>query len=542
MIEELELDLSDGLSVITGETGAGKSILLGALSLILGKRADLKALKSNDQKCIVEGVFKLGTGDYREFFDENDLDFDTNCLIRREITPSGKSRSFINDSPVTLDVLGTLANRLVDIHSQHDTLLLNNADYQLRLLDNYAGNGTEKEAYSKAYSSYRQTSKELYDLTHTSDSELVDGDYLEFLFNELETASLRSGEQEELEKELELLEHSGEISEALSTSLQFLDGDDSAVRGLLQKIRAHLAPIENYNPDFADISKRLESVSIELEDLRAELEDKASGIEHNPERAVQLDQRLSLLLNLQRKHHVSGVDELIARREELDHRLVDLAGKEDRIEALKSKLAERREHLTEVARRLTDSRKGLTDSLETKVGELLGQLNMPAASLHIELHETEDFQASGKDKISYLFSANQGQAPMPLSKVASGGELSRVMLALKAIMASTSDLPSIIFDEIDTGVSGETADRIGEILSEMGRHMQVMAITHLPQIASKGKEHFKVIKSSEEGVTRTLINRISAADRVDELARLLSGERISPAALENARVLLENVL
>lgn len=538
LIDKLELDLDNGFSVITGETGAGKSILLGALGLILGKRADLSALRDDSQKCIIEGVFVIPSA-HRDFFEDNDLDYEEHSYIRREITPSGKSRAFVNDTPTTLGTLQKLATLLIDVHSQHSNLLLADTQFQLKLLDDYARNNQERQSYKQAYASLKAKGKELENFTQSIGREVHDVDYIKFLFNELSEAKLAQGEQQEIEDELSVLEHSEEISQNLAQALNSFENNEGGdVRGGLLQMIHSIGELRNYHSDYQNLEERLNSSLIELDDIRSELESRAENVEYDPVRLEKLDQRLSQLLNLQKKHQVENEEELIAKREELDTKLQDLEQYEERLQEMKGEIDKLREEALARAGKLHDSRAKVLPQVEKNINSLLAGLNMPDARFSIELKPQEQLTAEGNDKVVFSFSANKGMPQQPLTKVASGGEMSRVMLALKATMAEHSQLPSIIFDEIDTGVSGETAGKIGEILRQMGSRMQVLAITHLPQIASMGRRHYKVSKQSDEDKTRTQISPLSEDERLHELARLLSGEKITEAALANAKNML----
>lgn len=538
LIDSLDLDLHQGFSTITGETGAGKSIILGALSHILGRRADLKSLRDNSRKCVIEGTFQLNPARFKPFFEREDLDFENPTIIRREITPSGKSRAFINDTPVNLDILNSLAVHLIDVHSQHQNLLLTNREFQLDLLDSFAGNSKELGGYQVEHKAYRSLLKEKERLFQLADSEVGDADYLQFLFEELEAAQLQPSEQEDLERELELIENSGEIQSRLSESLQLIDADEAGVRSYLQRMHGNLMAIKNYDPDFESLTQRLESLRIELDDIRLELEQKAGDTQFDPAEQQRMDQRLSQLISLQKKHHVDSVEALIEKKMGLEQRINDISSLEHKQEKIEAELAAQSEKLASAANILSESRKQVIPKLEKEINIVLQQLNMPHAHFSIKLVNTEQYSESGTDNVNYLFTANKGRSPELLSKVASGGEISRVMLALKAKMAQTKSLPTIIFDEIDTGVSGETAGKIGNILAGMGKLMQVISITHLPQIASLGAHHYKVHKESDEEVTRTTIIPLDENQRVEELARLLSGDKVSEAALANAKTLL----
>lgn len=540
LIDTLELELRNGFSVITGETGAGKSIILGALNLVLGKRADLKVLKADDSKCVVEGTFILDEKEHQAFFKSHDLDFEKQTIIRREILPSGKSRAFVNDTPVNLNVLTELAEKVIDVHSQHQNLLLSDDLYQLSLLDSFAKNEKELSDYRDSYAQFLQLQKELKKLQQIAENEAGDADYLSFLLNELNEAKLQPGEQEEIEEELQVLEHAEEIQSNLNEIIHLTDSEETnGVRNGLVGIGNALRSLSKFHRDYEELSERLESLKIEFEDVIREVELKSGNSDFEPQRLETLDARLSLLVNLQKKHALTSVTELIEKKDELNEKVNALANVEEQLAETKIKLQQIQETLSIRAKDLHTTRKKAAPHIEKQIMDLLHLLNMKSADFKIEVSRSENYTRRGSDSITFLFTANKGLLPQALSKVASGGEMSRVMLALKAIMAQKNNLPSIIFDEIDTGVSGETAGKIGMILKGMGGAMQVIAITHLPQIASMGQEHYKVVKEAGEDSTVTNIIHLNKDERLRELARLLSGEQISDAALANARTLLE---
>lgn len=540
LIDHLELDFHNGFSVITGETGAGKSIMLSALALILGKRADLKSIKSQDRKCIVEGSFELQEKAFIPFFESYDLDYEHLSILRREISPSGKSRAFINDTPVTLDVLASLTERLIDVHSQHQNLILNNSLFQLQLIDDFAENEKILFHYQEQLDIYKTLNQQKEGILDAAKNETGDSDYLQFLFEELKEANLKAGEQEDLEKNLDLAENSAEIQGKLSESIHLLEEEEHAVILNLNKAEQNLQNISKFDVQLAELSQRLESVRIEIDDINLELKNKLSNIEFEPGELERLDARLSLIISLQRKHQVNSVEALMEICTSLDQRIQNASGLEERIKKLDLEIQSSLKELEKRAEKLHQSRLKLIPKLEKEISSILMSLNFNQAKFKIDLLATDKFTEKGNNSIQFLFSANSGMALSKLSKVASGGELSRVMLALKAIMASTQNLPSIIFDEIDTGISGETAGRIAEILKSMGNDMQVIAISHLAQIASKGKHHYKVEKFADQKSTKTHIYKLSEEQRIQELARLLSGEKISQAALDNAQELLQN--
>tara|TARA_R110002050_G_scaffold2603_6_gene14854 strand:+ start:1952 stop:3607 length:1656 start_codon:yes stop_codon:yes gene_type:complete len=538
LIENLHLNFPRGFSVITGETGAGKSILLGALGHLLGARADLKALRNPEKKCIIEGVFTLKPERFMDAFKEHDLDFEEETIIRREIQPSGKSRAFINDSPVRLDILSQITERLIDVHSQHDTLLLNNNGFQLELIDNFAVNTKAKATYQKLYNEHLSLDKELQKLELLQKDEGGDADYMQFLFEELESAKLVPGEQEELEEKLARLEHIGSIESAVAEALSLAQSEPYCISESLKQSRNQLKSVARFDKDLSSLADRLESLSIEFEDIRAELEEIGESSSFDPLEKDSFDQRLSLLMGLQKKHLVSSNEELIAKREEIEASISNALDRDEKLSHLRKQIADKHLELKEAADKLRKTRQSVLAKLQGSLEEILSGLNMKDAQFIIEINEAAEFSLAGKDDIQFLFSANLGQKPALLSKIASGGELSRVMLALKAILSRTKALPTIIFDEIDTGVSGATARKIADILADMGKDMQVISISHLAQIAAKGDSHFKVWKENAAGNTQTHIKELNADQRLEEIARLLSGEEITEAALANARQLM----
>jgi DNA repair protein RecN (Recombination protein N) len=538
LIEQLELPLNQGFSVVTGETGAGKSILLGALALVLGKRADVKALRDPETKCIVEAHFILQK-ELQPFFEEHDLDFDEHSILRREILPSGKSRAFINDTPVTLDVVNALAFKLIDVHSQHETILLTDTAFQMQLLDAYAKNSTLLEAYSVAYNNYKAIVKQLEALKALAEREGGDTDYLKFLFDELEEARLVPGELEQLEEEFETLSHADEISSKLDNAYALLYTEEEGALQRIQKAMQQFSALLKLKGSFGELYDRLNSMHIELDDVRLEIERSLENSTADPARAEVLSARMSKLFALLKKHQAAHVEELIEKKNTLDDKVAQLSSIEEDQRKLEQQQEEAFKQLAEKAEALHTTRTAAALALSKHICSLLEGLNMRGARIDMRVTQQTKFTALGNDALEFAFSANAGQALQPLSKVASGGELSRVMLAIKAIMAQTKDLPSIIFDEIDTGVSGETAGKIGDILAQMGQRMQVLAITHLPQIAAKGSTHLKVEKQLVQDRTTTNLFVLSALEREQELARLLSGENISDLARQHAREMLQ---
>ncbi len=539
LIDSLELDLHEGLSVITGETGAGKSIILGALGLVLGQRSESKHFKNSDKKCIVEASFKISKKQFLPFFTEQDLDFEEITLIRREITPAGKSRAFVNDSPVKLQVLQALSKNLIDIHSQHDSRLLTSPAYQLELVDAFANNEKQRAVYQSQFIILKKYYKELETLQQLASTDVGGLDYLRFQIEELANAKLEPQEQEELEQEVAVLANAEEIAALISEINQLNNSEQPlGLQQALREVQLKLDKIGGYQSHYKQLSERVQSLTIELSDVMMEVETDGSAMDLDPNRLQKVESRLSTLMHLQQKHHVQSNAELIALLDKMNQQLLDVSSIEEKQLKLKETIKEQEALLQIKAAALSTTRKKVAPLLKKAIEKLLAELNMAAAKFEVSLKSNQPFQLNGSDTISFDFSANSGQALQPLQKVASGGELSRVMLALKAIMAQKSDLAAIIFDEIDTGVSGETAHKIGDILTDMGQNMQVIAISHLPQIASKGSYHYKVLKESKEQKTLTQITTLSKEQRLQEVARLLSGEQISAAALANAESLL----
>ncbi len=539
LIEKLNLEIEPGFSVITGETGAGKSILLGALGHLLGQRADLKALRDKDQKCVIEGDFNLSSKRFKTLFENLELDFEEHTIIRREILASGKSRAFVNDSPVRLEQLSELAKHLIDIHSQHDTLLLNDSSFQLELIDSFGKYQAKIDDYQKSYHGWKDLKSKLVELEAEQNEEGGDRDYLQFLFEEISQAKLVPGEQEELEHKLDLLENAGTIEEKVQESLQLADLEPNGLSEALRKLQLNLQAIAGFDPALEKLSERASSLQIEFEDLRQELESFASDTNFNPTEKENADARLSLIIQLQKKHSVENLEELIAKGTEIESKILRAEERDLTIKSIREQILLAEEELKLRAKALTASRQKIIPELLKAMQNMLADLNLSAAQFDIQIEPYADYRENGKDKLSFFFSANPGMPLQALNKVASGGELSRVMLALKAMLSKSKSLPTIIFDEIDTGVSGETALKIAKILKNMGQQMQVISISHLAQIASKAEQHYKVEKRAEEGQTRTTIKALSPFQREEEIARLLSGDDPSAEALANARALLK---
>lgn len=539
LIDRLELDLEQGLSIITGETGAGKSILLGALGLILGKRADTQSLADPARKCIVEGTFNLSAIGLEDFFAAHDLDFDAVTLLRREINPQGKSRAFINDTPVNLTQLRALGEQLVDIHSQHDTLSLNYAGFPLSMIDSYAGNGSTAKKYTAAFEQFKALQSKLEKLREQVRQALADQDYFQFQYNELEEARLDLEPVETLEQELDTLGNAEEIKAVLLGAAEGLQGGESNLIAALSSIRAEVSRIARVHQPAKELDERLNSAFIELQDLAAEMEQQGEQVAHDPERISYVAERLDTLNTLLQKHRVQTTEELQAVQRQLGEKLQGYQHLDTEIAETQQQLEDARTDAFKLARKLSEQRAAQKPNIEKDVRKLLSQLGMPDAVLEVGISVSETLGPEGMDKVRFLFSANKGGAVRELHKVASGGELSRLMLSIKSLLANRTAMPTIIFDEIDTGVSGEIAGKVGNIMRQMAEGHQVISITHLPQIASKGHQHYMVYKAAKGKATRSDIRKLAEQDRVNELAKMLSGETLTDAALSNARALLE---
>lgn len=542
LIKELDVEFESGLTIITGETGAGKSILLGALSLILGTRADITVLLDKTEKCIVEGTFRIDEYDLNEFYLSNELDYDSVTTLRREINPAGKSRAFINDTPVTVNLLKELGDRLIDIHSQHQTLMLSDNTFQLNIIDSFAGTTKLKNEYRIAYSNFRKLKKEYGSLKEKADRNKADLEYYQFQLNQLEEAGLRQNEQEELETEQELLGHTEEIKLALSGSSNLFSAEGLSILSMLREVKANLGRIRAFLPPGESLLSRTESSLIELDDLAAEIENLAVTIEADPHRLAEVNSRLDLIYSLIQKHRVGNLNELISKKDDIKDLIRSIVSGDERLSELEALLEKEVNSLKKVSGEMSKMRKGVVPEIESKVTELLKQLGMPNAKFRISLSVSEEFTQTGIDQADFLFSANRQIAPENLAKIASGGELSRVMLCLKSLLTKNNNLPTIIFDEIDSGVSGEIADKVGQILAGMGKYMQVINITHLPQVASQGNKHYHVYKDDVDDSTFTRVKLLSREERILEVARLLSGSEVTETAMKNARELLKAAL
>ena len=539
LIDRLEIDFHEGFSVITGETGAGKSIILGALSLILGQRADSKSIKQGENKCVIEGYFDISAYSLQSYFEENDIEYDANTtILRRELMASGKSRAFINDTPASLNQLKELGARLIDIHSQHQSLLLSDNSFQLRVLDMMAGNQPLLERYGVEFQLYRKYKSELKRLTEQSLKEKEEEDYLRFQFNQLDEAKLVEGEQEELEKEQEMLNHAEDIKGNLYKICQLLSSDEGGVVQLLREAMQVAGATSKVYADGEELAQRLESNYIDLKDLAAESESMAEDIEFNPERLAFIDERLSLIYQLEQKHRVKTVEELLTIQQELDNRLSVIDNSDEELIKLTDLVETQLAVVTGLAAELTEKRKAHAPQLAKELMLKVSPLGMPHAKIEMAFDTKKQLDDNGAEGVDFLFSANKNGHLQPVAQIASGGEVSRLMLCLKALIADAKALPIIVFDEIDTGVSGEIADKMGVIMWEMSQVMQVISITHLPQIASKGKHHYKVYKEDNEHSTATRLRKLDTNDRTAEVARMLSGAELTQAALENAQELI----
>ncbi|HLP04842.1 MAG TPA: DNA repair protein RecN [Paludibacter sp.] len=541
LIAELRIDFESGFTVITGETGAGKSIILGALSLILGQRADSKFIKADADKCVIEAEFDISSYQHlNSFFEQNNLDNESStCLVRRELSSSGKSRSFINDTPVSLNIVRDLSLRLIDIHSQHENLLLSNMGYQLDVVDTVADNQEIVKNYSAAYHQWRSQLAELRLLQKTAEKKTADLDYLQFQYNQLAEAKLLENEQADLEAELETLSHAEEIKLELLKANQLLEAEQM-VLPLLKEATGAISKIKAYIARDNDWHERLHSAFVELKDIASELTAFEERIEFNPARLEWVGNRLSELYTLQKKYKVSSIRELIDIREDFGRQLQQIESFDEDMEALKSKIAVSASEVESNAAKLTQSRENACKPIEDYLVDQLTRLGMPNIRFEVSLTHPGEFAETGNDEVQFLFSANKNRPLQPVSQIASGGEVSRVMLSIKSLIAHKADLPTIIFDEIDTGVSGEIAHRMGEIMQAMSSDMQVITITHLPQIAAKGAQHFKVYKDESGSHTQTHIQYLDMPERINELAQMLSGKGITDAALRNASELLLN--
>ena len=542
LIESLDIDFHSGFSVITGETGAGKSIILGAIGLLVGQRADSKAIKTGASKCVVEAHFNISTYQLEDFFNENDLEYDgEECILRREVHASGKSRAFINDTPASLVQMKALGEKLIDVHSQHQNLLLNHEDFQLNVLDILANSREALQTYKSLYNSYKQTARELNTLIEEAEKNRQDEEYIRFQVQQLEDAHLQAGEQEELEQELEMLTHAEDIKSSLFKVNQLMDEGEMNLVSLSKEAMQVLQSISRVYAPASEWSNRLESCYLELKDMAHEIAYASDDIEFNPTRLDYVNERLNLIYTLQQKHQLSSVEELLELAEKLNEKLDAITSSDDHIQELTQKKDLLYQQVLSQAEVLTRMRTEASKEIEAQMQAYLIPLGMPNVRFAVELSPRKEPDASGMDNVLFLFSANKNGTLQQVASIASGGEIARVMLSLKAMIAGAVKLPTIIFDEIDTGVSGSIAEKMALIMQEMGEaDRQVISITHLPQIAARGAHHYKVYKEDTEVGTNSHIRILNEEERINEIAHMLSGATLTEAALNNAKALLNN--
>ena len=540
LISRLEIDFPSGFSVITGETGAGKSILLGALALILGQRADSKSIKQNEDRCSIEGVFDISSYQLDSLFSERGWEYDAHqCILRREIWVSGKSRAFINDSPVGLNDLKELGAFLIDIHSQHQNLLLADYQFQLQVLDVLAKNKALRNEYLSTYKEYIHTEKEIKELKERINFRKTEEDYLRFQFNQLEEARLQAGEQELLEQESETLSHVEEIKNGLFRLEELYSTEETGVISAMKESLKQLQSLQKVYSASEPMMERIETAYLDLKDLAADINIRQEKLEFNPERLQEINDRLHLIYSLQQKHRLDSVDALIALRDSLNKQIQEINHSGETLDELEKKAAQWRDRTSTLAGKLSQTRTEAAKTLENQLVKIVSALGMPNIRFSVEIKRKESFDSTGWDYITYLFSANKNVELKPVAQTASGGEISRLMLGVKSLIANAMALPAIIFDEIDTGVSGEIADKMGDIMHQMGETMQVIAISHLPQIAAKGNAQYLVYKKENDDLAETRIRRLTYEERIKEIAQLLSGSRLTTAAVENAKELLK---
>lgn len=538
IIEELTIDFSKGLTIITGETGAGKSILLGALGLVMGRRADIKSLYNLDSKCTIEGFFNVEAYDLRSFFDEHDLDFDPQVVIRREITPSGKSRAFVNDTPVTLNVLQDLSSTLIDLHQQFDNLDIHKVSFQLRLLDALAENRPLLAQYQSLFSAYQQDQKQLKTLIARQQQSAKELEFLQFQLEEFNTAELVDGEQEELEEELSRLTNAEDIKRTLAASFQQLSESEVSVIGQMEELTQAIKSVSSYDRRIEGLYGRFSGLVEELRDVAQEFESIADETEHDPERTQEVQERLDMIYRLQNKHQVASVRELLEIQTDLQQQLDEIGDLSQEIERLQQSTQEQRQQLEAMAEELSTRRHSVVGGFENKVEQMLAQLSMQHAKLKVDISRTEDLEPTGFDEVNFLFAANKGGRLQLIKDVASGGELSRLTLVVKSLVASAIPLPTLIFDEIDTGISGDVALKMGSILRQLSNEHQVVSITHSPQIASKANAHYFVYKKDKEDRTVTEVRPLEMEGRVYAIATMLSQDPPSESAINTAKELL----
>ena len=539
LIEKLDIDFGSGFSVITGETGAGKSIILGAIGLLLGQRADVKSIRRGAAKCVIEARFEIAGYGMQPFFEENELEYEDECILRREVYASGKSRAFINDTPASLVQMKELGEQLIDVHSQHQNLLLNKEGFQLNVLDILAHDEEELAAYQSLHREWKQAQRDLENLIALAGQNKADEDYIRFQLEQLEDAHLTAGEQEELEREADTLSHAEEIKAGLFRAGQVMNSDEGGLLSALKECLNTMSGLQKVYPSARELAERLESSYIELKDISQEISGKEEEVEFNPARLEEVNDRLNLIYTLQQKHRVSTVDELLALADDYAAKLSNITSSDEQIEELKSRSEALYNKVKKQAAVLTELRTAAAREVEKQMAARLIPLGMPNVRFRVEIGTRKEPGAHGADTVGFLFSANKNGALQNISSVASGGEIARVMLSVKAMIAGAVKLPTIVFDEIDTGVSGEIADRMADIMQEMGdSDRQVISITRLPQIAARGRAHYKVYKQDNETETNSHIRRLTDEERVEEIAHMLSGATLTEAALNNAKALL----
>ena len=538
LIESLTVNFKENLSIITGETGAGKSILLGALGLVLGKRADLTSLKNTDQKCVIEAQFQIANYNLQPFFAENDIDFEDDTIIRREILPSGKSRAFVNDTPTTIQVLQNLSEKLIDVHSQHQTLQLSDTNFQFQIIDALAGNYDTLIEYQEKLVLYHKTLKELKNLKAEQDKFKEQYEYNLHLFNELEKAALKTGEQEEIEQALDKLNHIEEIKLNLLEAQELAFNEEMGLQNLMNSFQANFSKIASYSPEYKELLSRIQSLKIEFDDIAVEIENLNEDVNFDPAELEKLNDRLQLMYNLQKKHLVSSNEALLEIYQELSEKVAAVENSSEIISAKENEVKKLAEIIDSSAREIFEKRKKTIPVLVKKLETMLSNLGMENTRFQFNIKHVNSYFFNGKDELELLISANKGVNFGELKKIASGGELSRIMLSIKAILSEYLKLPTIIFDEIDSGVSGDISQKMAEIMKEMSKNMQVITITHLPQIAAKGNQHYKVFKVDENNNIVTKLKQLTDNERINELAEMLSGKDFSVTAIEHAKQLL----
>ena len=539
LIEDLSVGFAEGFSVITGETGAGKSILLGALGFVLGDRADTGVLLDKDKKCVVEAQFHLENQGLKPLFEENDLDFDSECILRRELSPQKKTRAFINDTPVTLQTLKEIGCQLVDIHSQHDSLLLTDASFQLHLLDEIAQNNELLTDYRNQYSVFNATKRKLNELREIASKNIAENDYLKFQLDELQKAQLKEGEYNEMEQSLQVMENAEEIKSLLFSANGLLENAENAILPQLNELSAVLHRLKQLVPNLEELRQRIDSAQVELKDIAYDLERVGGDTQFDEDQLQELQERMDLLNRLMMKHHVKEFETLIELRDDLEAKVNAFENIDKDIEQAEKALKEQTASLKQLAGKLHTQRAKASKEFSLQVTTLAKQLAMPHAQFQVAITPLQDFTPTGQDQVCFLFSANKGIEAAELSKVASGGELSRLMLSIKSVVSRHNYIPTLIFDEIDTGVSGEVAAKIGSIMQQMGESLQLIAITHLPQVASKAKHHLFIFKDNEGARSQSHLKALSKEERVTEIAKMLSNDKVTPEALKAAEVLLE---